>query len=370
MRSPSVVACCFAALITLMGSVVAAEPTLRWSASGSFESFVAADLLGHGAVVVEALHTSDSGASLRAEFNTETLTLEAGRRFARGEVRGGLRGELGAAQVLGDVYIDGALRDDAGIFASYAGAYVEAARWLGSAHTLRLHAQARRWFFGSPRGSLALLPQVGWTSTGTASYAYWRVRHDASFSESHRRFERIRGFGFGGAADAMWRDDTTPWGFASIANLPARVSTKLGLWLRAGAPLRDGLRVQAHGRALWLHGADDLSRPRVGGLSAPFVEPLAGLPWAVSRPDRMAHLDVALAARVRGAHELGVGVQGAVVDDIHAEGPLAGAYLFADGRWGPWQLDVRLGRSLTANPRAPALTAHIGVGWAITRTRR
>ena len=96
MRSPSVVACCFAALITLMGSVVAAEPTLRWSASGSFESFVAADLLGHGAVVVEALHTSDSGASLRAEFNTETLTLEAGRRFARGEVRGGLRGEFGA----------------------------------------------------------------------------------------------------------------------------------------------------------------------------------------------------------------------------------------------------------------------------------
>ena len=121
--------------------------------------------------------------------------------------------------------------------------------------------------------------------------------------------------------------------------------------------------------------ADDLVRLRVGGLN-PYSVPLAGAPWAGYLAGEFAAVDASLHVRVWRDHEVGVVVDGVVLDDVHRTRRADGAHRRARRHrrlrrraLGSWQLDVRGGWSPTTQPGSPAgsWALFAAAGWAWSR---
>jgi hypothetical protein len=165
------------------------------------------------------------------------------------------------------------------------------------------------------------------------------------------------------------RTELDSWGApeALRPNDPDAVSGVANQWLRLGADVGDRTRIQLTQRAQFATGGDDLTRERIGGLTQPFVTPLAGLPWGVVRSDRFVVAQPSAAFRVINRHELGVllDVAATPIDGDDAVVALWGVGMFIDLRWEHWQADASLGWS---PQRAQAVSsffgALIGFGWS------
>jgi hypothetical protein len=118
-------------------------------------------------------------------------------------------------------------------------------------------------------------------------------------------------------------------------------------------------------------GEDDLDRLRIGGVGA-YVVPLAGVPWAGLLSGRLAAAEVSVHVRTAGELELGLLADGVFIDDRHRASPaeagaLGGLGAFADARFGPWQIDARLGWTPSLGGGLGGWTGWLSAGWAWRR---
>jgi hypothetical protein len=371
-------------VMSLVASPVAAELHHRVSLAGGGELSLSPGLNGHGFVLARYdLEGLPRAAHFSVELNTDTLRIVIDRlRFGRLELGFGAAGEVLIAGLLGDYYRDGRNDGTRGFDASYAS--VAAAAKLNLApHFLELAVTARRWFFARAGATSPLftLPPEAWVGELRLRYTFWRLADDVSLWQPQRLFPRLRGAAFGVELGLDERSDAQPWGardqrFAPVdlRNDPAASIVMARQWLRAGVVLARRVRLQIDESASWMWGADDLVRLRVGGLN-PYSVPLVGAPWAGYLAARVAAVQGSLHVRVRGEHEVGLLVDGVVLDDAERSGGvnaraalLAGVGAFADVRAGNWQFDVRGGWSPTLRPGTVAggfsLFAALGWAWA------
>jgi hypothetical protein len=180
---------------------------------------------------------------------------------------------------------------------------------------------------------------------------------------------------FGVELGADVRSEARPWGARAasfsprdLRNDPSTIVWSVRQWLRAGAPLGSRVRLQLSEVALWMSGADDLDRARVGGFN-PYVIPIAGAPWPAWLADRLLAAELSLHVRLWRELEAGALLDGAVLGDIErtgnplVPGPVWGAGLFADLRIGAWQIDVRGGYC----PTLRGVSLFASLGWAFAR---
>jgi hypothetical protein len=224
------------------------------------------------------------------------------------------------------------------------------------------------------------LPPEAFVGELRLRYTFWRLADDVSLWQPHRLFPRLRGVAFGVELGLDERSAARPWGardpsFSPVdpRNDPSPSIVMARQWLRAGVVLQRRVRLQIDESATWMWGEDDLVRLRVGGLN-PYSVPLVGAPWAGYLAGRVAALQGSLHVRLRGEHELGLLVDGVVLDDAGRVGDarpglLAGIGAFADVRAGAWQFDVRGGWSPTLRPGSVAggVTLFAALGWSWAR---
>jgi len=378
-------------VVGVVGAVVAPAPARadglhhRLSLAGGGELYATPGFNGHGFFLVRYdLDGLPRESHLSVELNTDTLRVSYwGLRVGRFELGVAAAGEVLIAGILSDYYRNGVNDPGRGFWASYATAGGSAKLNLAP-HFLELAAGARRWFFsraGATNAALVLPPDA-WVGEVRLRYTLWMLDPDRSLWEPQRLFPRLRGVALGVELGLDARSEVAPWGardpsvFAptDLRNDPSRAIFSARQWLRAGAKLHARLRLQIDESASWMWGADDLVRARIGGLN-PYSIPLVGAPWADYLADDFAAADVSLHVRVAGEHEVGVLVDGVVLDDVYRTGgptarvgALAGIGAFADLRIGAWQLDVRGGWSPTVRVGSVAggftLFASAGWGWS------
>jgi hypothetical protein len=298
------------------------------------------------------------------DFNSDTLRLSVeGLRFGRIEVGFGAGGELFIAGLLGDYWRDGHDISSRGFRASWVAAGAWAKLDLAPSF-VELGVSGRRWFFQRTNDTdpLLVLPPEAWVGEWRLRYTLWSLAPDESLWETQRPFPRLRGVAFGLELSLDARSATYRWGLDS-RNDPSSLVLGARQWLRAGVRLSSRLRLQVEEGAVWLSGADDLDRVRVGGLN-PWTVPVAGQPWAGHLASKVASAQVSLHVRVWREFEVGALVDGVVLDDVHrngdSPGALFGAGAFVDFRLRGWQLDVRGGYS---PPNGTSLFASLGWGW-------
>ncbi len=333
---------------------------------------------GHGIVQVRwELEGLARGGRLVVDYNTDTLRVAIDHlRFGRFELGFIAGGEVFIAGLLTDYWRDG--RND--------GARAFRASWVsagGSAKLdlaptfLELALSARRWFFQRQGGTSALLslPPEAWVGEWRLRYTRWTLAPDRSLWEAQRPFPRLLGFAFGVELGADLRSTARPWGARDasfsppdLRNDPTTTVLSARQWLRAGVRLSRRLRLQIEEVALWMSGADDLDRARVGGMN-PYVVPMAGAPWAGWLVGRLAAAQLSLHARLWRELEAGLLADGAVVDDTARTGSplkpgaLGGVGAFVDFRLRSWQVDVRAGYCPSV-PNAFSIFASLGWGWS------
>ena len=376
---------CSTSTCLLVGSS-RADGLLRTSVNVGYEPALAADVGGHGWVLVRADREGalPRGARLTVEYNTDTLRLTLDRaRFDRVELGIGIVGEALLAGVLTDYWRDGRTQGGRGLAASYVGA-IGGAKVDLAPHYLEVTAGARRWFFGRWTGTSPdlVLPPSAWVGELRMRYTYWKIASDPSTYEPQRLFWRVRGVGFGLEGSADLRSDARAWGAidpsfspADPRNHPSRVVVGAHQWLRVGWQVASRIRLQAREEAHFMYGADDLDRQRIGGMNA-YVVPLAGAPWPAYLSGKLLALEGSLHVRVKGQHELGALVDGVLTEDIRRLGAseprwLAGVGVFADLRFGGFQVDLRAGWSPTTQPGTirGSGTLLAAFGWGGVRAR-
>jgi hypothetical protein len=312
---------------------------------------------------------------LVVDFNTDTLRLGLdGVRLGRFELGVGAGGELFIAGLLGDYWRDGHRDAARGFRASWASAGSYLKLDLAPSY-LELAVAARRWFFARTDATAAdfELPPEAWVGEWRLRYTLWSLRPDPSLWEAQRPFARLDGVAFGVELGLDARSEARPWGARGssftppdLRNDPSRVGLSARQWLLLGIRLAPRVRLQIEEQALWMSGADDLGRARIGGLN-PYSVPVAGLPWPAYLAGRLAAMQLTLPVRVWRELELGPLAGAVVLDDVDRTGaPLrpgarVGVGAFVDFRLRGWQVDVRGGFS----PRdGVSLFAALGWGWS------
>jgi hypothetical protein len=353
------------------------------SLAGGGELFGSPALGGHGFVLVRYdLDGLPRQSHFAAELNTDTLRVSYDRlRVGPVELGFSAAGEVFIAGLLTDYYRDGINDSARGFYASYAAASSYAKLGLGP-HFFEVAATARRWFFGrvGDTSPALTLPADAWVGEFRLRYTLWLLRPDPSLWQAQRLFPRLRGVALGVELGLDERSDATPWGardpsFSPIdpRNAPGQTILMARQWLRAGVALHPRARVQLDETATWMWHDDDLVRLRVGGFN-PYSVPLAGAPWAGYLAGKLAAVDASLHVRVWRDHEVGVVVDGVVLEDPRRTGAATAGFLggigaFADARFGMWQLDVRGGWSPTVQPGSVAGSWGLfaSAGWAWSR---
>ena len=318
---------------------------------------------GHGAMLLAADVTNigDQALSFAAVLNTETLRLQlAGIPLAeRLWLELDATGELGFASLLPDYFLYGEKIPERGFFASYVDGGATLVWSPSGPHWIRLRAGVRRWFFGAgPNTADALdLPADVTAFSPTLAYTLWLIRDGDEFSERHRVFPRVVGFALGVEMGMSLRTNHDAWGTLDPAletgarNDPNALSLRPQGWLRAGTWIADNLRWQVMCEAAYGVGEDDITRSRVGGQN-PYVVGVPGLAWGSFVSERYVGGDWSWHLRAAGQSEVGLRFAGAYLDDLDRTGEsrggaLFGASVFADMRFGDWQVDTRLGWSPT-----------------------
>lgn len=349
----------------------------RMAAAVTGDVALSPELAGHGALLVAA---DFSGPVVGfVVFDTETLRAGVDRvRLAEGLWLGAEAvGEYGFASLLPDYHLDGVRVPERGFAASYLGG-VGRLTWSPHAeHWFRVQAGGRRWFFAAldATDSALTLPARRGVGELSADYTFWRMNDGDDFSWRQRAFPRVNGLAFGVGIAAWINDDDAAWGALDASafepvdprNDADRVAYRPHVWLRAGTNLHPRLRWQVDHRAAWGVGEDDLTRARIGGLSR-YVVPLAGAPWGALVSERFVSGQWSWHARVAADHELGLLLDGVAVDDPHRTGAsqggvLFGGAVFADLRFGGWQLDARAGWTPSLHPGSEGVAVLLGAGW-------
>ena len=338
-----------------VGSDLAASPSVEW----------------HGIVLVR-YELELPRARFVVDYNTDTLRVAVDRLragpFELGVIAGG---EVFIAGLLTDYWRDGRMDPARGFRASWLdlGSFIKLSR---APSYLELATSVRRWFFARQGGTSPelILPPEAWVGEFRLRYTLWKLAPDRSLWEAQRPFPRLCGVAFGVELGADVRSDVRPWGARvldppDLRNDPSRLVLSARQWLRAGVRLGARLRLQLDEVALWMSGADDLDRARVGGLN-PYVVPIAGQPWAGHLVSRLAAAQLSLHARVWRELELGLLADAAAVDDLERgerarPGGLYGVGAFADFRLRGWQADLRGGWS---PPDGASIFASLGWGWS------
>lgn len=365
----------------------------RLYVAGGGEAWVSPEAGGHGFALVHYQRDAVvQQAQLNLFYNTDTLFagldgLRLGEHLRAG---GFIKGQVGFGGLLPDYYQRGEFVEGRGFAASQAQA-VAYLRVVDAPHFLDLAIGGRRWRFDrlGRTNSALVMPLDFWSVEPELRYTYWALKHDAAFSDPHRLSWRIEGLAFGVEVSTQIRSQQRPWGATEASGLePAdRRNRDTGDpllvrgWARGGVALGQRARVQG---MLYVAGGaheDDITRVRAGGMN-PYVVPLSGLPWAAFMPDQLGAAQLSGHIKV-GAHELGLSVESLTmsradalrlsaprVEDAPAWLPgggsetLIGLGLFADMRWGAWQLDARAGWALPDEvlARSPHLTVWLALG--------
>lgn len=371
-------------LVVLLVASSAAAQQHKVSALLAAEGQADDDRPGHGiAMVAWDLSGLSGGAALGVELNTDTLRVRYdGLRLSDAVTVGAqLTGELFIAGLTTDYWQNGQMRLDR----TFRSSYVQAQAWMKARVAARTYFEievgGRRWFFGSndDTGAALELPPDAWVFEPRLRYTWWNAQDDAAWRDRHRFFPRVRGLALGVEIGVDARSDVQPWGardpeaFDPIdpRNEPGQFALRTRQWLIAGWQAHPMLRLQVSEEAGAASGDDDVTRRRLGGLN-PYVVRVPGVPWAHHLVDDYAQGHLGVHVKVAGDVEIGPTVAAAVLTDIDRVGELDdadvewGVGLFADARFGAWQVDVRGGYSPSLSDRSDeaAWTAYVGVGWA------
>ncbi|MEC9400125.1 MAG: hypothetical protein VYE40_00680 [Myxococcota bacterium] len=304
-------------------------------------------------------------ADIDLTFNTDTLILSA-RDFKLDDtirLGGFVKGEARFAGLLIDYYEQGDLAKERGFSAGF----IQGAAQLDVKDApvfLQLELGGRRWFFQPLETTTPdlVLPPDMWVFEPKLRMTYWKIAHDASISDPHRHYWRVRGWGFGAELGSDYRENWRPWGQVEDAALNGEQRNNAGeqpiygrAWLRAGRQLHDRFRLQASLFMALGRGEDDLTRVRVGGMN-PYVVSLAGLPWASYLPENFGTAQLSTHVRLFADHEVGLLVDHMQLSEADARrtdytattdglgASLQGIGLFGDFRWGSgWQVHARAG---------------------------
>lgn len=355
----------------------------QFTALAGGEAWLHPERGGHGLVLI----ASDRfglyrNSHLGAEFNTDTFRLTLDRlRFRNGLIELGIRaaGEARFAGLLSDYYRAGVSDPARGFGASYLAAEAGAKLNLPGCQYLEFAAGGRRWHFSTDRDTspALVLPPGAWVFEGRLRYTLWRLRADPSLHQRHRLFPRLRGLAAGLEFGLDWRSFAHTWGArdssaftpADERNNPGQVILLVRQWLRAGWQPLPRLRFQLAQGVFWSRREDDLIRVRVGGMN-PYVVPVAGVPWAAYLASKLVSASLSGHLQVWKDMEAGGSLDGGLLDDPertgHSDpGPILGASLLVDGRFGPTQVDLRAGWSpgLHGNARRGSRSLFIALGY-------
>jgi hypothetical protein len=340
----------------LLTSRTAVAQTWEVAGAAGGELAVAPALTGHGFLFLQAARSETLGGTLRLTYNTDTVdvTLERLPLAERLELTVGVRGEALIAGLNLDYFQQGERLSERGFYASYVQGHARLQRHLPAHNTVELDTQVRRWWF-SDTGSTAdtlQLPQETWHAQVRLAWIYWNIQLPRAEWEAHRLFPRVTGFAFRVAAEMLLRGEAGAFG-AEVApgeldprNDAGRGAATVRLWA-AGGTVFGPLRLAFELNGAWGTGHDDITRDRVGGLT-PYVVRVPGLPWAALLSERylVGEARLALALGDERAHELGVLVAAGVLNDPRRlgqreAGGLGGGALFADLRFGSWQIHAQ-----------------------------
>ncbi len=351
------------------------------AAHAGFDGAATGGVGGYGWILVHYERSGlGRGARFSLDYNTDTLRLTVDRaRYGRVELAAQVAAEALLAGVQNNYFRDGHDDRTRGFFSSYVtaagGAKVDLAP-----HFIELTAGVRRWFFDrSPTTDANLvLPPEAWVGEVRLRYTFWQLAPDPSLWEANRPWWRVRGIAFGVELSGDLRSEVAPWGAvggtyspADPRNDPAKRILGVHTWLRAGAQVHRRVRLQVRQEAHLFSGEDDLVRLRIGGMN-PYTVPLAGTPWGAYLGGRLCALEGSLHVNVAREHEVGILVDGVLLEDPRRVGDstlrvLAGIGAFADLRLRKLQVDLRAGWSPTTRPGNPigSFSAAIGLGWRL-----
>jgi len=371
-------------LFCLSPSRAAAELVHEVDLMGAGEVWLHPELGGHGVFLASyELEGLPRGAVFGAELNTDTLrTWVSGLRAGPLELSAVLEGEAALAGLLSDYYRQGRRDPARGFSASFVRAEIAAKLALRRDQYLELALGGRRWIFGrsDETAEALVMPPEAWVFEPRLRYTIWRLQSDPFWRDRRVLFPRVLGFAMGVEVGVDLRSETTAWGARDetafrpndLSNDPERASLQLVQWLRAGLPMGPHARSQFFQTSGSCSGCDDLSRPRLGGMT-PYVVPLAGAPWAAYLPRAFAAFEWSLHLSISGPDgplELGVLVDAAWIDDAGRTGKSGGAFalgeaVFADLRLGEFQLYVRVGHNELPrwSGRSDQLSALLALGW-------
>jgi len=365
-----------AALLIGASPPAEAEPTHEVVAAGMFESWVAHDLGGHGAVLAGWKMSGLPGeAVVEGWFNTETIQLGYYNRrlgSSNWRISAQLKGELQLAALLYDYYRNGVRIPENGFHASYFEAGTSLRSDFAPHHTAELTLRGRQWFFSDRDGETGesfILPNDPLVFEPRLSYRFWNVDYTTHAADWLRPLARIEGVTFGIEGGVDLRSDTTAWGNeGDVRNAPDDLIAHGRQWLRAGWRLSPGVRLQLAEAMRIGSGDDDISRERIGG-SNPYVVPVHGVQWAAFMASDHLSTQLSLHGRVGGEHELGLAVDASALRDIDRVGAdefglALGVGAFADLRWERWFLEARFGYApdIGWQNEPPQLSALIGFG--------
>lgn len=371
-----------AALMALLVASPARGADTTFSGSVFADMTVAPAITGHGAVMLAVdVEQLARDSRFAAVLDTDTLRLSYNNLRLAERVWFGVHGEAEFvfAALLPDYFQDGERLPERGINAGYVGGGLDLTLSPHSKHWIRAGVSARKWHFSENANTsdLLTLPQDPLVVTPTLAYTYWGFVEASDFNERQRAFPRVLGVAFG-VHSALWiRSDDSAWGAldegfspTDSRNDPDAQSLRLRAWFLGGAWVSNGVRWQFDHRAAFGVGEDDLSRDPIGATNR-YVTPIAGMPWGALLSERYLSGQWSWHAPFSQAHEAGVMLGGAYVDDLQRTGDSSSGAVFGGGgfidlRFGEWQVDARLGWTptlTTGEGGENGVSVAFGAGW-------
>ena len=263
----------------------------RLSSQLALEAWDSDTTPAHAVVMLAYDGFMPSGWRWALEFNTDTLRLEVdGIRLSTSNALGArLTGELGAAHLLGDYFIDGDTDPSRGFRTSYLRGQVWIQTRLSPRWFLMSELGVRQWYakMGDETEAAFILPQDTLVLEPRLRLTYWGLKPDAGYGDRFRFYTRDRGLAFGVNIAPNWQLNTREWGaldgevFDPVdpRNDPDAFQVSVNQWLKAGMDLGKVARLQVNQEAQRQSGADDLYRRTIGGMT-PYVVSVPGVPWA------------------------------------------------------------------------------------------